>query len=88
MLNPSKGTLTWKDQDIDLTKNEQRILEILFEQSDKTVSRDAIMTRLWQRDSFLDDHTLTVNITRLRKKLESVGLHDFIITRKGLGYMI
>ena len=88
MLNPSKGTLTWKDQDIDLTKNEQRILEILFEQSDKTVSRDAIMTRLWESDSFVDDNTLTVNITRLRKKLESVGLHDFIITRKGLGYMI
>ena len=88
VLNPSKGTLTWKDQDIDLTKNEQRILEILFEQSDKTVSRDAIMTRLWESDSFVDDNTLTVNITRLRKKLESVGLHDFIITRKGLGYMI
>ena len=46
------------------------------------------MTRLWESDSFVDDNTLTVNITRLRKKLESVGLHDFIITRKGLGYMI
>ena len=88
ILNPSRGTLTWKDADIDLTKNEQRILEILFEQAGKTVSRDAIMTRLWESDSFVDDNTLTVNITRLRKKLETAGLHDFIVTRKGLGYMV
>ena len=88
VLNPSKGVLTWENTDIELTKNEQRILEILFEHAGKTVSRDAIMTRLWESDSFVDDNTLTVNITRLRKKLDTAGLHDFIITRKGLGYII
>lgn len=88
VLNPSKGILTWDSTDIELTKNEQRILEILFEHAGKTVSRDAIMTRLWESDSFVDDNTLTVNITRLRKKLDTAGLHDFIITRKGLGYII
>ena len=88
VLNPSKGVLTWENTDIELTKNEQRILEILFEHAGKTVSRDAIMTRLWESDSFVDDNTLTVNITRLRKKLDAAGLHDFIITRKGLGYII
>ena len=88
LLNPPRCTLTWNGHDIALTKNELRILEILLEHAGKTVSRDALMTRLWESDSFVDDNTLTVNITRLRKKLESVGLHDFIITRKGLGYMI
>lgn len=88
VLNPSKGVLTWENTDIELTKNEQRILKILFEHAGKTVSRDAIMTRLWESDSFVDDNTLTVNITRLRKKLDAAGLHDFIITRKGLGYII
>ena len=88
VLNPSKGVLTLENTDIELTKNEQRILEILFEHAGKTVSRDAIMTRLWESDSFVDDNTLTVNITRLRKKLDAAGLHDFIITRKGLGYII
>lgn len=88
LLNPPRCTLTWNGHDIALTKNELRILEILLEHAGQTVSRDALMTRLWESDSFVDDNTLTVNITRLRKKLESVGLHDFIITRKGLGYMI
>ena len=88
VLNPSKGILTWDSTDIELTKNEQRILEILFEHAGKTVSRDAIITHLWKSDSFVDDNTLTVNITRLRKKLDIAGLHDFIITRKGLGYII
>ena len=88
VLNPSRCTLTWNAHDIDLTKNELRILEILLEHAGKAVSRDAIMTKLWESDSFVDDNTLTVNITRLRKKLEAAGLVDFIITRKGLGYMV
>lgn len=67
---------------------EIRILEILLEHAGKAVSRDAIMTKLWESDSFVDDNTLTVNITRLRKKLEGEGLKDFIITKKGLGYMV
>lgn len=88
VLNPSRCILTWNGHDIDLTKNELRILEILLEHAGKAVSRDSIMTKLWESDSFVDDNTLTVNITRLRKKLEGEGLKDFIITKKGLGYMV
>ena len=68
--------------------NPGNVLELLFSQAGKPVSRYAIMTKLWESDSFVDDNTLTVNITRLRKKLEAAGLVDFIITRKGLGYMV
>ena len=88
VLNPSRCILTWNGHDIDLTKNELRILEILLEHAGKAVSRDSIMTKLWESDSFVDDNTLTVNITRLRKKLEGEGLKDFIITKKGLGYKV
>ena len=88
LLNPPRCTLTWNGHDIALTKNELRILEILLEHAGKTVSRDALMTRLWESDSFVDDNTLTVNITRLRRKLEKEGLKEFIITKKGLGYMV
>ena len=88
VLSPSRCTLTWNGNDIDLTKNELRILEILMEHAGKVVSRDAIMTKLWESDSFIDDNTLTVNITRLRRKLEKEGLKEFIITKKGLGYMV
>ena len=70
LLNPPRCTLTWNGHDIALTKNELRILEILLEHAGQTVSRDALMTRLWESDSFVDDNTLTVNITRLRRKLE------------------
>ena len=73
---------------LELTRNELKILQILFENNGRVVSREAIMTRLWESDSFVDDNTLTVNITRLRKKLESVGLTDFIVTKKGLGYIV
>ena len=88
VLNLSRATLTWNGEETELTRNELRILELLFSQAGKPVSRDAIMTKLWESDSFVDDNTLTVNITRLRKKLEAAGLVDFIITRKGLGYMV
>ena len=88
LLNPPRCTLTWNGHDIALTKNELRILEILLEHAGQTVSRDALMTRLWESDSFVDDNTLTVNITRLRRTLEGEGLKDFIITKKGLGYMV
>ena len=88
LLNPPRCTLTWNGHDIALTKNELRILEILLEHAGQTVSRDALMTRLWESDSFVDDNTLTVNITRLRRKLECEGLKNFIITKKGLGYMV
>ncbi|MEN2466272.1 response regulator transcription factor [Ornithinibacillus sp. FSL M8-0202] len=88
IVNVSDGTLTYDSQKIDLTKNELKILQFLLESKGKTVSRDALMTRLWETDSFIDDNTLTVNVTRLRKKLERVGLIDFIITKKGIGYLV
>ena len=88
LLNPPRCTLTWNGHDIALTKNELRILEILLEHAGQTVSRDALMTRLWESDSFVDDNTLTVNITRLRNTLADHGLTDFIKTKKGIGYII
>ncbi|MBB6446908.1 response regulator transcription factor [Bacillus benzoevorans] len=88
ILNTSDATLTFNGQKIDLTKNDQKILHVLLENKGKTVSRDVLMTRLWETDSFIDDNTLTVNINRLRKKLEGIGLNDFIKTKKGLGYLV
>ena len=69
-----------------LTKTEFRILRTLMENAGHTVSRKDLMTRLWESESFIDDNTLSVNISRLRKKLESVGLEGTLVTRKGLGY--
>ncbi|WP_010246240.1 response regulator transcription factor [Acetivibrio cellulolyticus] len=88
ILNTSDTTLSYNDKKIDLTKNEYKILQVLIENKDKVVSRDTIMTKLWETDSFIDDNTLTVNVTRLRKKLEDAGLCDFISTKKGIGYMV
>lgn len=88
ILNTSDGTLTYQGKKIDLTKNDLKILHILLENKGRTVTRDAIMTRLWETDSFIDDNTLTVNMTRLRKKLEGIGLQDFITTKKGIGYLV
>lgn len=88
VLNTADATLTYEGQHIDLTKNDYKILKMLLENKGKTVSRDARMTRLWETDCFVDENTLTVNITRLRKKLEQAGLTDFIVTRKGMGYLI
>lgn len=88
ILDLNGDFLLFNNKKIELTKNEFRILQILFENSGKVVTRDAIMTRLWESDSFIDDNTLTVNITRLRKKLEEAGLENFILTRKGQGYTL
>lgn len=88
VLNTADATLTYEGQRINLTKNDYKILKMLLENKGKTVSRDALMTRLWETDCFVDENTLTVNITRLRKKLEQAGLTDFIVTRKGMGYLI
>ncbi len=88
ILNTSDGTLTFNGEKIELTKNDQKILHVLLENKGKAVSRDVLMTRLWETDSFIDDNTLTVNINRLRKKLELLGLIDYIKTKKGLGYLV
>lgn len=88
ILNTSDSTLTYDGKKIELSKNDNKILQTLLENKGKTVSRDVIMTRLWETDSYIDDNTLTVNITRLRKKLQDVGLHNFITTKKGIGYLV
>lgn len=88
VLNLGDTTLEYKNSKIELTKNEFKIIQILLENVGKAISRDAIMTRLWESDSYIDDNTLTVNVTRLRKKLGDIGLEDFIKTKKGIGYMV
>ena len=88
ILNTSNSTLTFNGQKIELSKNDYKILHILLENKGKTVSRDNLMTRLWETDDFIDDNTLTVNINRLRKKLAEIGLNDFIHTKKGIGYLV
>ena len=88
VLNLSNTTLEHKNTKIDLTKNEFKILQILFENIGKTISREDIMIRLWESDSYIDDNTLTVNVTRLRKRLSDYGICDFIKTKKGIGYMV
>lgn len=84
----SDTTLSYQNQKIELTKNDYKILQLLMENLGRVVSREEIMQRLWENDQFIDDNTLTVNMTRLRKKLTEAGLNDFITTKKGLGYII
>ena len=88
VLNLNDATLANGEQKLELTKNEFRILQILLENTGRIVSRDSIITRLWESDEFIDDNTLTVNVTRLRRKLESMGAADVIRTKKGIGYII
>ena len=88
ILNLHDTSLSYEGKRLELTRNEFRILQTLLENKGKVVSRDQIMTALWETDSFVDDNTLTVNITRLRKKLAAAGLNGFILTKKGLGYYI
>ena len=88
ILNLNDATLVNKEQKTELTKNEFRILQILLENVGRIVSRDSIITRLWESDEFIDDNTLTVNVARLRKKLEQIGLTQMIRTKKGIGYMV
>ena len=88
MLSSGDTTLVYGGEKIELTKNDYRILKLLLEHKGCVVSREDIMTSLWETDEYVDDNTLTVNMTRLRKRLESAGLTDFITTKKGMGYMI
>ena len=88
VLNLNDTSLVYEGQKIDLTKNEFRILQILMEQRGKVVSRDTLMTKLWQMDVYVEENTLTVNVNRLRRKLEAAGLRNFITTKIGSGYLI
>lgn len=87
-LNLEDASMTCASGKIELTKNDYRILRILMENRGKIVTRNEMMQSLWQTDEFIDDNTLTVNITRLRKKLEEAGIEHFIKTKKGIGYMV
>lgn len=88
ILNLNDMTLVFGDAKVELTKNEFRILQTLMENKGKVVSRNTLMTRLWEDDCYVEENTLTVNITRLRRRLEQIGLTDFIKTKTGKGYMI
>ncbi|MDD7463789.1 MAG: response regulator transcription factor [Anaerococcus sp.] len=88
VFDKDKMTLTYKDEEIELTKNEYKILEILISNPGKVIKREDIMNKLWQSDEFIDDNTLTVNVMRLRNKLKKYGLDDFIKTKKKVGYYV
>ena len=87
ILNLNDASLGYGEKRIELTKNEFRILQVLFENKGKIVSRDTLMTKLWQDDCYVEENTLTVNVGRLRKKLEDAGLRNLIITKPGSGYL-
>ena len=87
-LNTANCTLVYRGENVDLTKNEYRILSVLFDNKGEIVSRKKLMDTLWESDCYIDDNTLTVNINRLRKKLSNIGLSDLIVTKKGLGYLL
>jgi len=88
VLDTGENALVYREQRIDLTKNEYRILLTLMQNRGKVVSRERLMETLWQTDAFVDENTLTVNVGRLRRKLDAVGLTDFIATKFGVGYSI
>ena len=88
VLDAGSGALKYEGKTIELTRNEFRILLALMEKRGNVVSREKLMERLWETDSFVDENTLTVNVNRLRKKLDAAGLTGFIATRFGVGYII
>lgn len=87
-LNLSDGIVKCNDKEVELSKNEMKILRMLMENGGEMLSRDAIMLQLWEGEDFVDDNTLTVNITRIRKKLSDIGIEDYIKTKKGIGYFV
>ena len=87
-MNLSNATVLYNGKEIDLTKNEVKILSYLINHKGEIVSRELLMEYLWTSEFFVDDSTLTVNITRLRKKLDEIGIENVIETRRGLGYIM
>lgn len=88
LLNLSDATILYQEQKVELTKNELKILQTLIENKMQVVTRETLMTRLWESDMYVDENTLSVNVNRLHKKLTSIGLEDSILTKKGIGYQI
>lgn len=87
-LNLIEGKVYYKDKSDELTKNELKIMKILMENQEKIVDRETIIEELWDSEEFISENTLTVNVNRLRKKIDNIGLKDFIFTKKGQGYMV
>jgi len=87
-LDSSSCKVSANQKSVELTKNEFRILSLLMQNAGTVVSRQRIQEELWQSDEFVDDNTLTVNISHLRNTLASIGVEDFVMTRRGLGYVI
>lgn len=88
ILNSTACTVNYGDERLELSKNENKILTVLMENKGQVVSRDLLMNKLWETDCFIDENTLSVNVTRLRKALSAIGINDLIKTRKGMGYII
>lgn len=88
LVNLTEGTVTYQKEKMELTKNELKILQTLMENSGSIVTRDMLMTKIWESDDYIDENTLSVNVNRLRKKLAGIGLEEFIVTKKGMGYRI
>lgn len=88
ILNLMDASMTYEGKKTEFSKNEFQILALLMENAGSIVARDTIMMRLWDSENFIDDNTLTVNMTRIRKKLKDIGLEDFVKTKKGQGYII
>lgn len=88
VLNLSDMSLTYGGRRLELSRNEFRILQLLYEHAGQPVRRESIMKRLWDDECFVDDNTLTVNMNRLRRTLRELGLEDFIRTKKGVGYQL
>ncbi len=87
-LHVTNSTIQYEEQSIELSRNEFIILQLMMRRIGKIVSRDDLMQALWNNEQFVDDNTLTVNVNRLRRKISGIGLEDFIVTRKGMGYLI
>lgn len=88
ILNLNDAVVSYQDTSLELARNDFKILQMLMENAGKIVRREDLMERLWESDAFVDDNTLTVNVTRLRRKLEEIGISDYITTKKGIGYWI
>ena len=87
-MSANDSSLSFAGICLELSKNEYRILQVLMQAGGAIVPRETLMQRLWESDSFVDENTLSVNVARLRKKLEGIGLTDFIVTKKGVGYQV
>lgn len=88
LLSLHDAVLIYENRRLELTKNEFKMLQMLFENKGRIVTREELMVRLWESDQFIDDNTLSVNMARLRKRMEGIGITDLIQTKKGMGYVV